>query len=123
MSVLESVLKDNQQDTKYLKITDFDNYFNVYLDKNGNYTFNLNQTLYFDATQLSEYKCDCRMFWPLISFKLYDTTRFAWLLIKLNNVKGKDIFKAKNAGDIVYFIDKKQLQSIIPYINGYDTTL
>ena len=35
----------------YLKLTDLDNFFNVYKDKRGNYVFNLNNSLYFDFNE------------------------------------------------------------------------
>mgnify|MGYP004646966275 FL=1 len=105
-----------------LKAADFDNFFDVYLDGAGNYFFNLNSTLYIDVDkdQLPTYTCRHRSHWPLISYKIYGTTRYAWLLMKLNDVKAKDVFSAKDPGDIVYYIDPDNLEQIIESINQMD---
>lgn len=42
-----------------LKITDFENFFDIYLDRHGNYAYNLNKNLYFkfDPKYLPTYEC------------------------------------------------------------------
>ena len=44
------------------------------------------------------------MHWTLLSYKLYNTTHFAWLLMKINDVNTKDVFKKLRAGDIVKYL-------------------
>jgi len=46
------------------------------------------------------------MFWPLISYNLYKTTRLAWVLMKINNVQVEDMFKPILAGKTVAYISK-----------------
>ena len=84
----------------FVQITDLENIFNVYTDKNGNYYFNLNMSLYLSVTSdnISIYTCKSDLQWPLISYNIYGTTRLAWLLLKLNEVKPKDVFKILPAG-------------------------
>lgn len=108
-------LKKLMNDTSFLKMTDLENIFNVYVDKNNNYIFNLNSSLYFSFNRalLDNYTCTFNMHWPLISYKLYGTTRLAWLLYKLNDVSTKDIFKILHAGDVIKYIDKEKLENII----------
>ena len=53
------------------------------------------------------------MHWTLISYKIYGTTRLAWLLWKVNNVPIADTFKAKQPGDIIYYLPKDYVQSIV----------
>ena len=104
---------------KVLKTTDFEQFFDVYLDKYGNYSYNLNKGLYFkfDDHLLPSYECKHQMFWPLISFQLYGTTRLAWLLMKLNGVKEDDLFVPKEPGDLVKYVSQEQIQYIIEEIN------
>ena len=98
-------------DQQPLKITDMENFFSVFEDKRGNYVYNLNETIYVDAPDsLREYRCPHTMHWPLISYKIYGTTRMAWLLLKLNNVSFRDTFKAKMPGDTVKYVDKDSLK-------------
>lgn len=106
----------------YLKITDFENFFTVHEDKNDRYFYNLNETLYFnvDKDSLSDYVCTMTMHWPLISYKLYGTTRLAWLLWKLNDIGPADIFKAKNPGDVIKYIPNEYVESIVADLNEYD---
>ena len=49
------------------------------------------------------------MHWTLISYKIYGTTRLAWLLWKANNVQMADTFKVKMPGDIVYYLPRENV--------------
>lgn len=97
------------------KITDFEHFFEVYLDKHGNYSFNLNQNLYFksDRSKLKHYICQHDMFWPLISYNLYKTPRLAWVLMKVNDVRVEDMFKPVLAGQSIAYISKETIQAIL----------
>lgn len=104
---------------KILKITDFENFFDVYVDKHGNWSYNLNENLYFkfDRNKLKKYTCKHTMFWPLISYQLYGSTRLAWLLMKINDVDDEKMFEPKYPGDIVYYISNEVVQGIVDNIN------
>lgn len=107
---------------EFLKITDFDNFFDVYQDKKDNYIYNLNASMYFtfqDVNNLPTFLCTHDMHWPLISYHIYDTTRLAWLLLKVNNVHPKDVFKIKHAGDKIHYIEKSKAEDIVKLMNGY----
>lgn len=106
----------------YLKVTDLDNFFNIYRDGRGRYYYNLNSSVYFDIapSAMKQYICDYDMHWPLISYKLYGTARLAWLLMQVNNVGQKDLFEIKPAGTIVNYIDKTEAQNIVKVINDYE---
>lgn len=113
---------ETENKESYLKITDFDNFFNVYLDKYGNKVYNLNSTLYFldnlESLPLFTLKHDLQ--WTLISYQIYGTTRLAWLLMKLNEVKCRDVFKKIKAGESVRYLPEEDVQSIIADINNFD---
>lgn len=106
----------------YIKITDLENMFKICVDSENNYFFNLNETLYLniDKSKLNIYTCSYISFWPLISYKLYGTTRLAWLLMKINNVQAKDIFKQIETGQEIYYLSTEQIQTVVKNINGYD---
>lgn len=108
---------------KYLKITDFENFFNVFEDQNGNNFYNLNESLYFefDKYSLPSIICDCHCFWPFLSYKIYGSTRLAWLLMKVNDVNAENVFAAKEPGDIIYYVPKDQLEAIVADLNDFET--
>lgn len=103
----------------WLKITDLETTFNVFLDSKDNYHYNLNQTLYFNIPEyyFQEFICTHDMHWPLISYKIYGTTRLAWILMKFNNVQTKDVFKKKLSGDKIKYISQEKMQDIISTLN------
>ena len=105
-----------------LKITDFEHFFEVYIDRYGNYSYNFNQNLYFkfDKSLLPTYQCKSQMFWPLISYEVYGTTRLAWLLMKLNDVQAEQMFDPKHPGDKVAYIPTERMQQIVEKINEHD---
>ncbi len=109
----------NTSNMEYLDISDIENIFNIYRDKNDNYFYNLNSSIYFNINQdrLETYICDTDLQWPLISYKIYGTTRLAWFLIKINNIKIADIFKIKHPGDKIKYISKTDIESIIENIH------
>lgn len=129
---------DNAEINKYLKITDLDNFFKVIEDSRGRYFFNLNETLFFnvqkpdlnssrttqkqiDDTGLAVYVCTCNEFWTLISYKLYGTTRLAWLLMKLNDVDASHMFDVKKPGDKVWYLPRENVEAIVADLNDFDT--
>lgn len=113
-------LEDNDINA-VLKITDLENMFDIYVDKKLNNIFNLNMSLYVNANKntLPTFQCNYPMHWTLISYHIYSTTRLAWLLWKINDVSAEDVFKAKQPGDIIYYLPQKQVQTIISNINNF----
>lgn len=108
-------------DEEWLKITDLENAFDVRQRQDGAYLYNLNETVYLDVDpdRLSEFVCDSRMHWPLISYRIYGTTRLAWLLAKLNKVRPEDMFRAKEPSETVAYLDKDSVQEVVRSVNGY----
>jgi hypothetical protein len=98
-----------------IDITDLENFFEIYEDSQKNYRYNLNETIYIniDKSDCEEYRLTTEAFWPLISYKIYQTTRLAWLLMKINNVEGNQIFDKKKPGDIIYYLPKETVEQII----------
>lgn len=108
-------ISDIDPDYSSSKITDLENFFDIYLDKNGNYVYNLNQGLYFkfDKSLLPVYVCDHDAHWPLVSYKLYGTTRLAWLLAKINDATFEQMMKPVLAGQRIFTLDKDTVQNIV----------
>lgn len=105
---------------EYLRITDFDNFFSIY-DIDGNIQYNLNETLYInvDESILKDFTLTTNMHWPLISYKIYGTTRLAWLLMKLNKVDAINVFKIRDAAETIKYIPIEYVQqNILQPING-----
>lgn len=107
----------------YLKITDLENWFETFEDKRNNTVFDINRTIYInvDPSKLPDFECNSEMHWPLISYKIYGTTRLAWLLWKLNKVDASTIFQAKSPGDRVKYLPKQYVDSIVEELNDFDT--
>jgi hypothetical protein len=40
--------------------------------------------------------------------------------MKINKVKAKDVFKVKKPGDVIKYIDKKQMNSLVSDMNGFN---
>jgi hypothetical protein len=106
---LEDIDSDN------VKVTDLETMFSVYLDKRGNYALNLNEGLYlsFNQSNLPHVKLDHDLFWTTISYKIYGTTRLAWLLMKLNNVQASQIFDIQRTGTDIYYIPKESVNRLL----------
>lgn len=96
-------VKDLPFKTKY---ADLENMFNVHEDKFGNWAPNINETIYLDINikSLKIYIPDHPIHWGILSYKLYGTTRLTWLLLKINNVKIKDVFKRLVPGKPVFYL-------------------
>lgn len=114
---------EDEDTKKYLKITDFENFFTVHTDKNERYFYNLNSTLSFAGStdSLPTYTCTATSHWTLVSYQIYGTTRMAWLLMKLNNVSAADIFKPLQPGDKVKYLSREQAEAIVADLNDFDS--
>lgn len=98
-----------------LKVGDLDNFFSVHRDKFNRYVANLNETLYLDVptSELNLFIPDYDIHWPLISHKIYGTTRLAWLLIKINKVTPNSIFDKVPAGMPIYYLSPGNVHVIL----------
>jgi len=56
------------------------------------------------------------MFWPLISYKIYDTIHLAWLLMMVNNVTSDNVFDVVPASSVIYYVPNEYLETIIRLI-------
>lgn len=99
-------------------ITDLENALSIYKNKDGNYIYNLNETVYLNipTSRLEIYIPDHPSHWPLISYKLYNTTRLAWLLMKVNHIDAKDVFKIIPASMPIYYVNDVDVRTIIDNI-------
>lgn len=113
---------DDNDIKSLLKITDLENAFDVYVDKNLNNVFNLNKSIYItiDKGQLPVFQCKHAMHWTLISYHIYGTTRLAWLLWKVNNVKLEDTMKPQLPGSIIQYLPKDLVNTIVSDITGFN---
>lgn len=100
------------------KVTDLENAFTVHEDSKHNLVFNLNETIYLNIAKssLKRFIPDHPMHWSLISYKLYGTTRLAWILMKTNGVRANRIFSRVLPTQVVYYLDKGKVQEILSSI-------
>lgn len=108
----------------YLEVYDLDNSFKIYTDSHNRLKFNINSsiTLAIDESVLQTYVCKSVLQWPLISNKIYGTTRLSWLLQKINNVRAEDIFKNKLPGEEIKYLPIDYAASLVEIINNYNNT-
>lgn len=106
-------------DSEYnLSKADLENILSIYIDKNNNLVFNLNETLYVKTFgDLEIMITDHPIHWSTLSYKLYETTRFAWLLMKINQIPASEIFKKIQANFPVYYLSKDDIITILNQIN------
>ena len=120
--IIEKIdLKTGIENELGLKYIDLENMFNIYLTDQDNNIFNLNETiyLYVPKSRMQTFRPDHEMPWTLISYKIYKTTRLAWLIIRLNEIKLKDVFKLVRPGDVVYYVAEEDVETIAEsLING-----
>lgn len=97
----------DEEARRYLKVSDLDNMFSIKKDRRQNYVYNLNRTVYINISDnmLNDYTVSCNCYWPLISYNIYGTTRLAWLLMKINKVGAKNLFKKVEAGQRIKYPD------------------
>ena len=116
---IEDVFPDKNIDTPYLMLQDLENMLTVHADKRGNYVFNLNQGIYVSISRdhLSYFTLTHPMHWPVISYIIYDTTRLAWLLMLVNNVKIDRAFDIIQPGESILYPIKDAVSQIVSVIN------
>lgn len=116
---LENVFPDKSVDTPYLELQDLENMLSIHVDKRGNYVFNLNAGIYVSISRdnLSYYTLTHPMHWPVISYVIYDTTRLAWLLMLVNDVKLDNAFDAVQPGMSILYPTSSAVSKIVSVIN------
>ena len=116
---LEDVFPDKNADMPYLELQDLENMLSVHTDKRGNYVFNLNNGIYVSIPRdnLSYFTLTHPMHWPIISYVIYDTTRLAWLLMLVNNVKLDNAFDAIQPGMSILYPTAPAVSQIVSVIN------
>ena len=56
------------------------------------------------------------MFWTTISYKLYETPRLWWVLMKINDVKSDAIFDIVPAGTRIKYVPTEAVSQIVKLI-------
>lgn len=68
----------------------YENIFNVYLDENGYYFYNLLQTVVIPSDLPEGYYDNYSVVygdtWPFISYKIYNTPNLWWVILSVNNI-------------------------------------
>ena len=54
-----------------------------------------------------------------MSYNIYGTTRFAWLLMKINNIDASKMFDPVLPGQKVLYVSADTAKSIVRGINGF----
>jgi len=116
---MQTILENTDLDYN-LSIDDIESVFNVHKDKLNNYVFNLNETTYFTIPEslLKSVILDHPLHWSAISYRLYETTRLAWFLIKLNNIDITKIFTRVAPGTTVYYVDADNIELLLNNIKS-----
>ena len=104
------------------KVTDLEHMFSVFIDRRGNYSFNLNETVYLSDVRKSELPhltIDHDYYWTTISYRIYGTTRLAWLLMKVNGVRAENIFDIVPRGTAIYYLERGVVNELIQNLRDY----
>ena len=87
---------------------DLDKMFSLFIDEEGRWKYNLNSTFYLidiPDEVCQWYTCPTDMHWPSIAWKVYGSTRLAWFLMKLNDIRDQNIFDQIKAGTRIRYLD------------------
>jgi hypothetical protein len=113
------MLKDANINDYNLSKADLENILTVYIDKNDNLILNLNETLYVTGIKnLDTIIVEQPIHWSTLSYRLYGTTRLAWLLLKINGISSKNIFNKIDPNIPVSYLPKTDVITIINQINN-----
>lgn len=82
--------QNNISELPRLKDENYENIFNVYLDENNFYFYNLLQTIHFPqnlpGSFFETYDVKPNDTWPLISYKKYNNIKLWWIIALANGV-------------------------------------
>ena len=97
-------------------ILDFDNFFEIYVDKRGNFAYNLNSNLYFDCSgaNLEVYVPTHDLHPTIVSYNIYGTPRLAWLICKVNGVT--DPSAVFESGSPVLYVPKDYIGDLARFM-------
>lgn len=110
-------VKKDRRDEVDVQGYDLENAFGVFEDRRGNYVYNLNQTVYFpDLDQLPDsalkyYQCKELDQWTTVSYNVYGTTRYAWLIMKVNKIR--DALVKPFKGQVIAYLPQDALKSVL----------
>lgn len=96
---------------------DLSNLFHIKDIDNTGLVYSIMRTLHFDHLNdvpldyFNYYTAIVNDTWPLISFKLYDTTELWWMLIKLNEIKNP--FVEPLVGYKIRYISKATISDVL----------
>ena len=103
--ISEYVMNDKDRKPDFF---DLDKMFSLFMDEEGRWKYNLNSTFYLidiPDEVCDWYICPTDMHWPSISWKVYGSTRLAWFLMKLNDVRDQNIFVQMKAGTKIRYLN------------------
>lgn len=94
---------------------DYENCLRVNVDDKNNFYFNLNQQLWFemDQSSLLSATTNADAYWTTISWNLYKTTRLAWLLLQVNNVKPDNVLDIVKSGSVIKYVPNQYLDQLV----------
>lgn len=111
-------IKDS--DIKKLVPQELENIFNVYKLDNGQYYYNINNTVNFpeeiNTSIYFEYSTVPKDTWPLISWKHYSSVKLWWIICAINNIKNP--VANPEPGTILKIIDVDVVRSVLSQIGG-----
>ena len=109
-------IKRERADEVDVKSADLENAFTVFLDRRGNYVYNLNETMCFPDidmipdSSLEYYQCKELDQWTTVAYNVYGDTRYAWLLLKVNKIR--DALVKPFTGQVIAYIPREKLNVI-----------
>lgn len=116
-------LRDYKELQKYTSTYDLANLFTVHeceLNDTSSYVYDIMKTVYFDKLDdtpeafYDHYVIKLKDTWPLISHKLYNTTKLWWMLLKLNSIINP--FVEPEVGKSLRYLSEDQIRDILATI-------
>jgi len=112
-------MKQSQiSDLAHLLPGNYENIFNVYTDNDNMYYYNLLETVSLPTlpqSVFSIYTIQPKDTWPLISYKVYNTTALWWLILQVNNISNPTVMP--DPGTPINILDADYVSTIITAIN------
>lgn len=111
-------ITDITQNISEITSENYENLFNIYVDNNDFYYYNLLRKVDFpvelDPNVYDYYESGPDDFYPLISYKFYKTIKLWWIICAANQIN--DPTSAPTAGTILKIIKPEYIQSILSKI-------
>lgn len=97
----------------------YERIFNVYIDDNKFYAFNINKTIHFpddlDPSLIEYVRINGNLAWSHISFKIYGTIKLWWLICLVNKILNPVILP--RAGTVIKIIKPDAVEHVLGQIN------